>query len=145
MAKANPLFIDSTKMVGESVGTQFELSRVALYEGEGLFVLITTHQGTVTRMPMILNDELNYQAKVWLAHQKTFSYQFVIEKDGTRILQSAPQKNRAKYAILEKWEPVLADAHADPGTPPEISVSEMQTNIPELSKSLASLIDKFGF
>jgi hypothetical protein len=145
MAKANPLFIDSTKMIGDSIGTQFEVSKIALYEGEGLFVLITNHLGTVTRMPMVLNEELNYQTKVWLAHQKQFSYQFVIEKDGQRILQSAPQKNRAKYAILEKWEPVLAEEHADPGEPCELSVSEMQTNIPELSKSLAGLIDKFGF
>lgn len=145
MAKANPLFIDSTKMVGDSIGTQFEVSKIALYEGEGLFVLITNHLGTVTRMPMVLNEELNYQTKVWLAHQKQFSYQFVIEKDGQRVLQSAPQKNRAKYAILEKWEPVLAEEQADPGEPCELSISEMQTNIPELSKSLAGLIDKFGF
>ena len=145
MAKANPLFIDSTKMVGDSIGTQFEVSKIALYEDEALFVLITNHLGTVTRMPMVLNEELNYQTKVWLAHQKTFSYQFVIEKNGERILQSALQKNRAKYAILEKWVPVLAEAHADPGVPCELSVPEMQSNIPELSKSLASLIDKFGF
>lgn len=145
MAKANPLFIDSTKMVGDSIGTQFEVSKIALYEDEALFVLITNHLGTVTRMPMVLNDELNYQTKVWLAHQKTFSYQFVIEKNGERFLQSASQKNRAKYAILEKWEPVLAEEHADPGELPELSMDQMQTNIPELSKSLASLIDKFGF
>lgn len=145
MAKANPLFIDSTKMVGDSIGTQFEVSQIALYEDEALFVLITNHLGTVTRMPMVLNEDLNYQTKVWLAHQKTFSYQFVIEKNGERVLQSALQKNRAKYAILEKWVPVLAEAHADPGIPCELGVSEIQSNIPELSKSLASLIDKFGF
>lgn len=145
MAKANPLFIDSTKMVGDSIGTQFEVSRIALYEDEALLVLITNHLGTVTRMPMVLNDELNYQTRVWLAHQKTFTYQFVIEKNGQRFLQSAPQKNRAKYAILERWEPVLAEQDADPGVPCELSLSQMQTNIPELSKSLAGLIDKFGF
>lgn len=145
MAKANPLFIDSTKMVGDSIGTQFEVSRVALYDDEALFVLITNDVGAVTRQKMNLNDELNYQARVWLGHQKSFTYQFALEKNEQRILQSAPKKARVKYAILEKWEPVLADEHADQGAPPEVSVDQMQANIPEMTKSVASLIDKFGF
>lgn len=143
MAKANPLFIDSTKMTGDSIGTQFEVSRVAVYENETLVVLITNHLNEVTRTPLNINADLEYQTRVWLGHQKTFTYQFAIEKGGQRILQSVPKKARAQYAILEKWEPVLAEP--DAVVEAEAGMTDLQTTIPEHAKTVARLIEKFGF
>lgn len=143
MAKANPLFIDSTKMTGDSIGTQFELSRVALYEDEELFVLITNSLGEVTQMPLKINADLNYQTKAWLRHQKSFSYQYVIEKKGTRFLQSVSKQARAQYAIIDIWEPVLAEPGALPARQAEPAISP--GNIPDHVKSVASLMEKFGF
>lgn len=146
MAKANPLFIDSTKLHGDSIGTQIELSRVLLYEGEDLAVLITNHLGEVRQVTMTINEDLNYQTKVWLNHQKTFSYQFVINQGDKRFLQSVEKKARAQYAIVERWQPVLAEPGAEV-LPKEVAerVALSGTNIPDHVKSVASLIDKFGF
>ncbi len=143
MAKANPLFIDSTKMTGDSIGTQFELSAVCLYEDEELFVFITNQTGEVTQMPLKMNADLNFQTKAWLRHQKSFSYQYVIEKGGQRFLQSVSRQARAQYAILDVWEPVLADPDAMPAR--EAEIASEPANIPDHVKSVASLIEKFGF
>ncbi len=143
MAKANPLFIDSTKMTGDSIGTQFEVSKIAIYEDEVLVVLITNHLNEVTRTLMNLNEDMGYQARVWLGHQKTFTYQFAIEKGGQRILQSIAKKARAQYAILEKWEPVLAEP--DAVAEGEAAAPAPQTTIPEHARTVANLIEKFNF
>lgn len=139
--KTNPLFVDSTKMTGDSIGTQIELSRIALYEGEVLKVIVTDHMSEVTSMEMNLNEELNYQARVWMRHQKSFTYQFVIEKDQRRILQSAPKQVRAKYAILDQWTPVLAEENI----PPVETEAPVSANIHTQVRSVASLIEKFRF
>ncbi len=144
MAKSNPLFVDSTKMTGDSIGTQFELSAVGLYEDEELFVLITNQLGEVTQMPLKLNGDGNYQTKAWLRHQKSFTYQYVIEKSGQRFLQSVPKQARAQYAILDKWDPVLAEPGAIPAREVELATAA-PANIPDHVKSVASLIEKFGF
>lgn len=149
MAKANPLFVDSTKLPGDSIGTQFELSRVLLYDEESLLVLITNQLGEVTSMPMTLNEEDVYQTRVWLRHQKSFTYQFVIEKGGQRVLQSVPKQARAQYAILERWEPVLAEpgavVHLEPEPVDRAPEAASPTRIPEHARSVASLIEKFRF
>ncbi len=144
MAKANPLFIDSTKMTGDSIGTQFELSGVGLYEDEEIFVLITNALGEVTQMPLKMNADCNYQTKAWLRHQKSFYYQYVIEKNGQRFLQSVAKQARAQYAILDKWEPVLAEPGALPAREAQPAISA-PANIPDHVKSVASLMEKFGF
>ncbi len=143
MAKSNPLFVDSTKLSGDSIGTQIELGQIGLYEGEELYVLITNHLGEVRHVTMNLNSELTYQTRVWLNHQKTFAYQFVIQKDGKRILQSVEKKARAQYAIVDRWEPVLAEPNPIEVEPQQ--AVETNTNIPDHVKSVASLIEKFGF
>lgn len=145
MAKANPLFIDSTKMHGDSIGTQVELSRVVLYEGEDLFVLITNHLGEVREVRMSINEDLSYQTRVWLNHQKTFSYRFVINQGEKHFLQSVEKKARAQYAIVDRWEPVLAEARAVSTGEEFESATALGPSIPDHVKSVASLIDKFGF
>lgn len=145
MAKSNPLFVDSTKFHGDSIGTQIELSKIALYEGEELAVLITNHLGEVRQIKMSINEDCNYQSKVWLSHQKTFTYQFVIHIEEKRILQSAEKKARAQYAIVDQWQPVLPEENAPPMPDADPVIAPgTPINIPEHIKSVASLIDKFG-
>lgn len=142
--KSNPLFVDSTKMTGDSIGTQFELGKILIYDEDSLHVCVTLPGGEVTEMKMTLNAEGNFQAKVWLRHQKSFSYQFVIERDGKRILQSVARQARAQYAILDQWEPVLAEPNALPAKSME-SLQTPHASIPDHVKSVASLMEKFGF
>ncbi|MGE4133579.1 MAG: hypothetical protein AB7F86_18225 [Bdellovibrionales bacterium] len=144
MIKANPLFVDSTKMTGETIGTHVELNGVAVYEEETLFVLITDHLGGTQQFAMHLNDELVYRARVWLSHQRTFSYQFVIVRGDLILLESASKQARAQHAVTDRWEPVLAE-------PGSLLSARLETpmprdnSIPEQAKSLASLIEKFRF
>jgi hypothetical protein len=146
MGKANPLFIDSTKMTGDLIGTLIELEKVVLYESETLYVLITLPSGEVQHMAMTINDDLNYQTRVWLNHQKAFTYQFAIGEGEKRILESVPKQARAQHAIVEEWVPVLSEPGAAIQTkaefrPPPVNPAH---RIPEHAKSVASLLEKFG-
>ncbi len=109
MAKSNnPLFVDSTRLHGDRIGTQIELSNVLIYDDEAVMVVVTNHLGEVDQVPMkLLEETMTYQARVWLGHQKTVAIQFVIEKNGKPILQSATMQTRAQYVISEDWVPVL--------------------------------------
>jgi len=145
MTKLNPLFIDSTKTHGDSIGTHVELKNVAVYDGEDLFVVVTNHQGVAMRVPMKMQvDENNYEARVHLNHQKAITYQFVVEKDGQLVLQSATLRTRAQYAIIEDWQPIGAD------TPPPVAAPADDGRDPnkpwpgEYAKSVKGLIDKWG-
>lgn len=107
MTKNNPLFVDSTKFHGDRIGTLIELSHVLIYDGESVVALVTNHQGELSRVPMTVNRDGNFEAKVWLSHQKSITCQFLIEKDGQEIFHSAARSTRAQYAVIERWQPVL--------------------------------------
>jgi hypothetical protein len=109
MAKSNPLFVDSTRLHGDRIGTQIELTQILLYEDEVAFVVVTNHLGEVDQVPMRLTEELTYQARVWLGHQKAITFKFVIEKAGKPVLQSLTHQARAQYVLSEIWVPVLIE------------------------------------
>lgn len=165
MAKSNPLFVDSTKLQGDSIGSQFELKKVLIYEDESLAVIITNHQGNSQRVLMKMTDSGDFEARALLNHQKTITYQFVIERAGRRILQSAPKQIRAQYAIIEEWEPlrsrgrVLAgnvDPEEFPMTSPTVAAAASVIHQPathqssaadwpaESARNVKSLIEKWG-
>lgn len=145
MTKANPLFVDSTKFHGDSIGTHVELKNVMVYEGEELIVVVTNHQGVSMRVPMKVADERSYEARVHLNHQKPITYQFVVEKDGQLVLQSAALKSRAQYAIIEEWQPLGTAVTTAPDSLASAPSSEPGAPWPgEYAKSVKTLIDKWG-
>lgn len=158
MAKSNPLFVDSTKLQGDAIGSQFELTKVLIYDDEALAVIVTNHLGSSQRVLMKFNENVgHYEARALLNHQKSITYQFVIERSGRRILQSAPKQTRAQYAILEEWEPlrsrgmVLA-GHVDPADLPDAKPAGAASSVPapesnwpaESARNVKSLIEKWG-
>jgi hypothetical protein len=151
MAKSNPLFVDSTILHGDRIGTQIELAGALIYDDESLMVVVTNHLGESHHISMRAADgTLNYQARAWLGHQKTVTYQFVIEKNGQRILESPKKQGRAQYAILDTWEPILAEKgtpalNAAIVEPVEPHKDEAHVSTGEYAKSVASLIEKWGF
>lgn len=106
MTKNNPLFVDSTKFHGDRIATIVELTDVLLYDEESAIALIVDHQGEMSRVPLEPIADGNYEAKVWLSHQKQVTCQFLIEKNGREVFHSAAVKARAQYAIIQKWDPV---------------------------------------
>ena len=103
MKKGNPLFVDSTKFRGDLIATQIELKSVLIYEDEALFVIVTTHLGAERRIQMKMLDDKSYEARLHLNHQSQISFQFVIEKQGRRLLQSVVHKGQAQYSMIENW------------------------------------------
>lgn len=107
MSKSNPLFVDSTKLRGDLIGSQIELRNCMIYDDEQLFAVVTNHQGLTTRTAMKVLDYRSYDAKVHLSHQTHFTFQFVIEKNGQIEWVSAQHTARAQYAVVEMWEPLM--------------------------------------
>jgi hypothetical protein len=146
MAKTNPLFVDSTLLHGDRIGTQVELGKILPYDDEMVVAMITNQLGETQRIVMKRNEQNNYQARVWLGHQKSVTYYFVIEREGAIVLQTAPKAARAQYAIIDEWVPVLADHDA------RFMPSEKTVVLPPNSGkllgdyvgSMATLIDKWG-
>jgi hypothetical protein len=159
MSKSNPLFVDSTKLRGDRIATQIELTDVLLYDDESVFIIIQTSHDGILKIPLRLSDEQTYQAQAWLGHQDTVSYKFVIEKVGTLLFQSTWEEVRAQYAIVVPWKPkqpedgaglpaVKASAE-DQGVPASVTgrfpESAAKPGLEPHSSTLSSLIDKWGF
>jgi hypothetical protein len=134
MTKSNPLFVDSTKVRGDLIGTQIELRKCQIFDDEQLYVLVTSTQGMTTRMQMKVLDYRSYEARVHLSHQAHVTFQFVIEKDGKILWLSAQHSARAQYAIVEEWEP-LTD---------EVAIAAAQSLIDKPLNSLDHRSDSDG-
>jgi hypothetical protein len=149
MAKANPLFVDSTKLHGDCIGTQFELNNVLIYDDETLAVFVTNHLGKTVRMPMKHSDTGTFEARVMLSHQKPVTYQFVIEKNGQAIFQSTAVQARAQYAIIEDWQPVettepLPVTVETGATPPPTRAPDRELNMAaDYALTIKALIEKW--
>jgi hypothetical protein len=145
MAKRNPLFVDSTVLHGDRIGTQIELKNIFLYDNETVFVVVTLKEGETQRVPMKVLNDTTYQARVWMGHQKTVSLRFVIEKKGREVLQSATYQSRAKYAIIENWEPAWGEM-ADQVKTIDSNYSMPLPDVPlpaDYASTVASLIEKW--
>jgi hypothetical protein len=143
MTKTNPLFVDSTKLHGDAIGTHVELRNVLVYDGEELFLEVTNHQGVSVKVPMKVGEGPGYESRVHLNHGKPITYRFIIEKEGQLLLQSPLFKGRAQYAIIEDWFP--AGLGEPPPLPAEPPLGGETPWAGEYAKSVKSLIDKWGF
>lgn len=109
MAKTNPLFVDSTKMRGDRIGTQVEVQNIILHDGEKLFITVLGQSGQPMNTELEAVDETSFGGRVLLKHLENIRYQFVIEAGDARIFQSAIKQGRAEHMIVDKWEPVMEE------------------------------------
>ncbi|WP_413578145.1 hypothetical protein ACLVWU_06340 [Bdellovibrio sp. HCB290] len=108
MSTINPLFLDSTKPVGDKVVTNVELLRVELQPGESLFFELTDEFGFEQRYEMKkleTKKSVKYTAEVWLKYQHQIQYRFLTVLDGVEIQTSLMREICAGHIISEKWEP----------------------------------------
>ncbi|WP_413587105.1 hypothetical protein [Bdellovibrio sp. HCB274] len=111
MSTINPLFVDSTKPVGDKVVTNVELLRVELQPGESLFFELTDEFGFEQRYEMKkleTKKSVKYTAEVWLKYQHQIQYRFLIVLDGVETQTSVMRDICAGHIISEKWEPCAA-------------------------------------
>lgn len=110
MSSINPLFVDSTKPIGDKVVTNVELTSVLLHDGDSLYFEVIDQFSFVQKFAMHIVEtkkSIKYKAEVWLRYQVQIKYRFVIESEGKEIYASARCEARAGHIISEKWEPCL--------------------------------------
>lgn len=120
MSTINPLFVDSTKPVGDKVVTNVELLNVTLQPGESLFFELTDEFGFVQRFAMKIVETkktVKYTAEVWLKYQHQIQFRFLIVSDGVEMQTSAIREICVGHVISEKWEPCAAGETIKPKKP----------------------------
>lgn len=108
LSSFNPLFLDSTKPIGDKVVTNVELFEILLYDEESIFFEIIDSFGFIQRFPLQVvptKKTVKYTAEVWLKYQHEIKYHFVIESQKKHLFHSSIQKTRVGHVISEKWEP----------------------------------------
>lgn len=102
----NPLFLDSTKPVGDKVVTNVELSNLIVQPGEALFFELTDEFGFVQRFQMKLLEtkkSIKMVAEVWLKYQHKYQYRFLFVKEGQQITSSKMKNISAGHVVSEFW------------------------------------------
>lgn len=108
MSTINPLFLDSTKPIGDKVVTNVELINVLLHDGDSLYFEMIDQFGFTQRFALqtiATKKSVKYTTEVWLKYQHHIQYRFVIEAEGQHLYASAVRETRAGHVISEKWEP----------------------------------------
>ena len=108
MSVINPLFLDSTKPIGDKVVTNVELLSIIPRDGDTIFCEVSDQFGFVQRFAMKVVEtkkSIKYTSEIWLKYQHEVNYRFVIVSAGEEIFTSESRKTRAGHIISEKWEP----------------------------------------
>ncbi len=108
LSTINPLFLDSTKPIGDKVVTNVELIDILLHDGDFVYFEIIDQSGFSQRFALqtiATKKSIKYKAEVWLKYQYEIQYRFVIESEGQPLYVSSMRKTRAGHIISEKWEP----------------------------------------
>ncbi|MEK2689211.1 hypothetical protein [Bdellovibrio sp. GT3] len=111
MSTINPLFVDSTKPIGDKVVTNVELLAVSLQPGESLFFELTDEFGFEQKYEMKkleTKKSVKYTTEVWLKYQHPIHYRFLVVAEGAEVQTSAMRDICAGHIISEKWEPCAA-------------------------------------
>lgn len=106
MAKSNPLFVDSTLLRGDTIGTQIELGDVLLFDGEALYLVLLNENSEEICLPMAATGDTSYEAFVRLVHQRPVRFYFGIAKEGELLYRTHDYERIAMYALIETWNPI---------------------------------------
>ncbi|WP_413582856.1 hypothetical protein [Bdellovibrio sp. HCB288] len=115
MSTINPLFVDSTKPIGDKVVTNVELLAVTLQPGESLFFELTDEFGFEQRYEMKkleTKKSVKYTTEVWLKYQHQIQYRFLVVAEGAEVQTSMMREICAGHIISEKWETCAAGEFA---------------------------------
>ena len=102
--RMNPLFVDSTKLYGESITSQIELEGVILKPGESVVARIQKRSGEAELINLRPSDKGRFEGRTWLGHQEIITLQFLIQGEQGVRQESQPLEITATYVISEKWQ-----------------------------------------
>jgi hypothetical protein len=109
LSRLNPLFIDSTKPVGDKLVTSIELINLLLYDGDTLFFEFLDPIGTAQKIVMqsfATKKAVKYNTEIWLNSQQKIKYRFMIESKDQKLYLTKYQFIIAGVAIVAQWEPI---------------------------------------
>ncbi|MBO9666519.1 MAG: hypothetical protein J7501_06855 [Bdellovibrio sp.] len=145
MSTINPLFLDSTKPIGDKVVTNVELLGLTLEPGDSVYFEVSDHYGFVQRFVMQkieTKKSIRFNAEVWLKYQHQIQYRFSVVSEGKERMTSASKEILAGHVISEKWEPCT-----DPT--PKIKKDRRPQRPsgapPEIKKTTGKLLNEPGF
>lgn len=107
----NPLFLDSTKLIGDKVVTNVELINILLHDSDSLYFELIDQFGFEQRIVLQsiqTKKSIKYKAEVLLNYQHQIKYRFFIESEGKPLFTSAIREARVGQVIAEKWEPCFS-------------------------------------
>lgn len=161
MSTINPLFVDSTKPIGDKVVTNVELTGIILRDGESLYFEVTDQFGFVQKYALKTIEtkkSTKYTAEIWLKYQHEIQYRFLLIGEGEEIYASSFRETRAGHVISEKWDPCFqkeplkpkkekrsgrrADVLVEPKAPREVkSMPAKPLCQPQFFDQIKSLLD----
>jgi len=102
--KANPLFVDSTKMRGDSILTSIELRGLSNHFGASVFVRIRDEAVDAEKVFHLQPAEEGvFRAQVYLQHLTEINYQFFLSRDEVVLSSSPTYVAMAGHVITEDW------------------------------------------
>lgn len=141
MRTINPLFLDSTKPIGDKVVTNVELLQVLLHDGDTLFFEMSDEFGFVQRFSMKrieTKKSIKYVSEVWLKYQHQIRYRFLIVFAGEEIFTTKIRNTPAGHIISDKWEPCF-EKTAEPTKKEKIKTPRTPREVkPSSTKPLAN-------
>lgn len=112
LSTINPLFLDSTKPIGDKVVTNVELTHILLHDGDSIYFEVIDQFGFSQRFTLqsfATKKSVSYKAEVWLKYQHQIQYRFVLVSDEQQLNASEIHETRAGHIICEKWEPCFIE------------------------------------
>ncbi|XGC79941.1 hypothetical protein ACES2L_11440 [Bdellovibrio bacteriovorus] len=151
----NPLFVDSTKPIGDKVVTNVELLSVVLRDGDSVFFEVSDEFGFQQRFllkAIETKKSVKYTTEVWLKYQYEYQYRFVMINAEEEVFASATQSARAGHVISEKWAPTFKPdslrekkkrpvQKSEPKAPREVKTAVKPLGQPNMLSQIKSLLD----
>lgn len=107
LSTINPLFLDSTKPIGDKVVTNVELIDLVLKEGESIHLEVWDQFGFAQKYDLKVIEtkkQTKYVAEVWLKYQHEIQYRFIKMMAGSEVSATPMRDARAGHLIEEKWD-----------------------------------------
>ncbi len=104
MKKANPLFVDSTKMRGDTILTTVELFGLKTQFGSSAFVRIRDdHADREKVFHLEPQEDGSHRAQIFLQHQTEIRYQFFVARDEVVLATGPLETTVAGHVLSANW------------------------------------------
>lgn len=105
----NPLFVDSTKLVGDKLITSLELVDILLNDQDSLFVEVK-EAGVASKryavQPVKTKKSVRYRIEILLKPQTSATYRFFVETSGKELMSGETLTMSAGESVCQHWIPV---------------------------------------